>query len=388
MTAARIEDANESEGEQMRTPDTAELLEGINRWVAIESKSDDLDGLAAMMDTAEAEFRASGMQVERIPGRDGHGDHLRARAPWGGDGPGVLVLCHLDTVHPRGTIAANPIRTDGDRAYGPGIYDMKGCVFVAMTAAATLIEAGRRTPLPLRFLVTSDEEIGSPTSRELIEAEADRARHVLVVEPAREGGKCVTARKGIGRMLVRTHGKPAHSGLRHQDGESAILEMARQIVDIEAMTDYERGRTVSVGLIRGGTGVNVIPEHCEIEVDMRMVSPEDGEAMVARIRGLKPYNAGVTIEVEGGLNRPPYQKSNAIAVLYEQAREVAAELGIDLRDTFTGGGSDGNYTAARAPTLDGIGVDGAGAHTLEEHLLISSLVPRLTLLRRLFETLE
>lgn len=371
----------------MRAPDAAALLAGINEWVAIESKSDDLAGLATMMDAAEAGFRAAGMAVERIPGRNGYGDHLAAGAPWGGDAPGVLVLCHLDTVHPRGTLALNPIRSEGDRAYGPGIYDMKGCVYLALAAARNLIEAGRATPLPLRFLVTSDEEVGSPSSRALIEAEARRARYVLVTEPAREGGKCVTARKGIGRMLVRARGRPAHSGLRHQDGESAILEIARQIIDIEAMTDYARGRTVSVGLISGGTGVNVIPEHCAIEVDLRMVSPEDGEEMVARIRGLRPYNPKVRLEVEGGLNRPPYGKSAEIAALYEHARGLAAEIGFALEDTSTGGGSDGNFTAAIAPTLDGIGVDGAGAHTLEEHLLISSLVPRMTLLRRLFETL-
>jgi glutamate carboxypeptidase len=372
----------------MQTPDTEALLAGINRWVAIESKSGDLTGLAAMMGLAEAEFRAGGMLTERIPGRDGQGDHFRTRAPWGGDGPGVLVLCHLDTVHATGTLKINPIRTEGDRAYGPGIYDMKGCVFIAMTAASSLIEAGRKTPLPLRFLVVSDEEVGSPTSRHLIESEADNARYVLVVEPARDGGKCVTARKGSGRMILTAHGKASHSGLRHQDGESAILEMARQIVAIEAMTNYDTGLTVNVGLIHGGTGVNVIPDRCTAEIDLRMVTPEQGEAAVAHIRNLKPHNPAIRLEVTGGLNRPPFQKSNTIAALYEHARGLAAELGIDLIDTFTGGGSDGNFTASRAPTLDGIGVDGAGAHTLEEHLLVSSLIPRLTLLRRLFETLE
>ncbi len=369
-------------------PDADELLAGINRWVAIESKSDDTAGVNAMMDAAEAEFRDAGLGVERIPGRDGFADHLRARAPGGGDGPGVLVLCHLDTVHPRGTLAANPIRTEGERAYGPGIYDMKGCVYIALNAARALVEAGRETPLPLRFLVTSDEEVGSPTSRGLIEAEAERAKHVLVVEPARDGGRCVTSRKGTARMVVRARGVPAHSGVRHQDGESAILEIARQVIALEAMTDYARGLSVNVGLIAGGSGVNVVPEHCAVEVDLRMVSPEDAEAAVARVRGLTPVNPKVRLTVEGGLNRPPYPKSRAIAALYERARGLAAEVGFELGDSFTGGGSDGNFTAALAPTLDGLGVDGAGAHTLDEHLLIPSLVPRMTLLRRLFETLD
>jgi glutamate carboxypeptidase len=372
----------------MQDQDAETLLAGINRWVAVESKSGDLAGLSAMMDLAEAEFRAAGMQTERIPGRDGQGDHFRARSPWGGDGPGVLVLCHLDTVHATGTLKANPIRTEGDRAFGPGIYDMKGCVYIAMAAARGVFGAGRRTPLPLRFLVVSDEEVGSPTARALIEAEAEKGPYVLVVEPARDGGKCVTARKGSGRMTLTTHGKAAHSGLRHQDGESAILEMARQIVAIEAMTNYETGVTVNVGLIQGGTGVNVIPDRCTAEIDLRMVRTEDGEAAIRHIRNLKPHNPAIRLEIEGGLNRPPFQKSNAIAALFEHARGLAAEIGIDLVDTHTGGGSDGNFTAGIAPTLDGIGVDGAGAHTLEEHLLVSSLVPRMTLLRRLLETLE
>lgn len=372
----------------MRTPDAAGLLAGINRWTAIESKSNELAGVAAMMAEAEREFRAAGLVTERIPSRDGCGDHLRARAPWGGDGPGVLVLCHLDTVHPAGTLAKNPIRTEGDRAYGPGIYDMKGCVYIAMTAAATLIEAGRETPLPLRYLIVSDEEIGSPTSRQFIEAEADNAKYVLVVEPARDGGKVVTSRKGSARLTMTAHGRASHSGLRHQDGESAILEVARQIVDLEAMTDYDSGLTINVGMITGGTGVNVVPDRCTIDIDMRMTEVEDGEAAVARIRALKPYNPAIKLEISGGVNRPPFKKSNAIASLYEHARSLAAELGIDLIDTFTGGGSDGNFTASRAPTLDGMGMDGHGAHTLDEHLFISSLVPRFLLLRRMFETLE
>ena len=372
----------------MRIPEAEALLAGINRWTAIESKSDAPEGIAAMMAEAERDFRAAGLLTERIPGRDGYGDLLRARAPWCGDGPGILVLCHLDTVHPAGTIEKNPIRTEGDRAYGPGIYDMKGCVYIAMTAAATLIEAGRETPLPLRFLVVPDEEIGSPTSRPYIEAEADNAKYVLVVEPARNGGKVVTARKGAARMTLTAHGRAAHSGVHHQDGESAILEISRHVIDLEAMTDYDSGVTVNIGMISGGTGANVVPERCTAEIDLRMTDPEDGTAIVARIRALEPYNQLVTLEISGGMNRPPYRKSNAIAALYEHARTLAAELGIDLIDTFTGGGSDGNFTAARAATLDGMGVDGHGAHTLNEHLLISSLVPRMLLLRRMFATLE
>jgi glutamate carboxypeptidase len=202
-------------------------------------------------------------------------------------------------------------------------------------------------------------------------------------------------------MIMRREAIPFHQNAAfeaaapHLGFPRAAMELnvqqpgvSRQVVAVEAMTDYDSGLTVNVGLIQGGSGVNVIPEHCGTEIDLRMVTPEQGEAAIARIRGLKPHNPAIRLEVSGGLNRPPFTKSNAIAALYERARGLASEIGIDLGDTFTGGGSDGNFTASRAPTLDGLGVDGAGAHTLDEHLLISSLVPRMTLLRRLYETLE
>lgn len=371
----------------MKTPDAGELLNGINAWTAVESKSEEPDGIGAMMAQAMTDFRAAGLHVAPIAGSDGLGPHFHAHAPWGGDAPGILVLCHLDTVHPAGTLAQNPIRTDGDRAYGPGIYDMKGGVFLALTAARTLIEAGRQTPLPLRFLVVSDEEIGSPTSKDHICAAAANAAHVLVTEPARDGGRVVTGRKGSARMMIEAHGRPAHSGMRHGDGESAVLEMAHQIVALEAMTNYDTGLTLNVGLVSGGTGVNVVPERCVAELDIRMISLSEGEAVVAEIHALKPRNPAVTLTVSGGMNRPPYAKSNSVTALFEHARALASDIGFDLQDVFTGGGSDGNFTAAIAPTLDGLGVDGAGAHTLDEHLLVSSLVPRMLLLRRLFETL-
>lgn len=372
----------------MQTPDAAELLEGINAWTAIESKSEEPDAVTAMISRAMDEFQAVGLSVDPIAATGGLGPHFHARTPWGGDGPGVLVLCHLDTVHATGTLTQNPIRTEGDRAYGPGIYDMKGGVFLAMTAIRTLIEAGVQTPLPIRFLVVSDEEIGSPTSQEHIIKAANNAAHVLVTEPARDGGRIVTGRKGSARMKIEAHGKPAHSGMRHQDGESAVLEMAHQIIALEAMTSYETGLTLNVGLVSGGSGVNVVPEHCVAEVDMRMTDLAEGEAAIAAVYAFQPRNPAVSLTISGGMNRPPYTKSNSVTALFEHARSLAAEIGFELEDTFTGGGSDGNFTASIAPTLDGLGVDGAGAHTLDEHLLISSLVPRMLLLRRLFETLK
>ncbi|MCY4592271.1 MAG: M20 family metallopeptidase [Alphaproteobacteria bacterium] len=372
----------------MQTPDATELLDGINRWAAIESKTDEEAGISRMMQQAMSEFRDAGLAVREIAGRDGHGPHFEAAVPWDDERPGIAVLCHLDTVHPAGTLERNPLRTEGDRAYGPGIYDMKGGVYLALNAIRTLIDAGTPTPLPIRFLVVSDEEVGSPTSRAHIEAIAERSTYVLVTEPARDGGKIVTGRKGSARMTLAAHGVPSHSGTRHQDGSSAVLEIARQIVAIEALTDYERGITLNVGMVNGGSGVNVVPEFCTAEIDIRVIRPEDGDATVARIRNLASHDPSVRLASTGGMNRPPYSKSNSVAALFEHARGLAAELGFELEDTFTGGGSDGNFTAAISPTLDGLGVDGAGAHTMDEHLLIPSLVPRMLLLRRLFQTLQ
>lgn len=372
----------------MSAPTPQDLIAGIARWVAIESQTADVDGVNQIMTQAALEFSAAGARVERLPG-DGVGDHLLVSSPWGGSGPGVLVLCHLDTVHPKGTLARDlPFRVEGDKAFGPGIYDMKGGAYLALAAYRAIAEAGRTTPLPIRLLYTSDEEIGSRTSRALIEREAARARYVLVTEPARDGGAIVTRRKGVARYEITTRGRPAHAGARHQDGRSAILEMARQVVAIEGMTDYGRGITLNVGQMRGGTADNVVPERCWAAVDMRVTTLADAEAMDRRLKSLTPGNPDVAIEVTGGLNRPPFEQTPAAQTLFDHAARLAAEIGFELKGIGSGGGSDGNFTAHTTPTLDGLGVDGEGAHTLHEHLYVSSLVPRLRLQQRLMETLS
>ena len=241
----------------------------------------------------------------------------------------------------------------------------------------------------MTFFYVPEEEVGSPTSRAAIEAEARKHKYVLVTEPAREGGKCVTGRKGAGRFTVTAHGRQAHSGVRPQDGRSAIHEMARQILDIEALTDHDLGVTTNVGLIHGGTGVNVVPGECVAEVDLRVPTPELAAEYSDKILGLAAYDADVSLVIEGGMNRPPYGKDEGIAALYEHARALAAEIGFELEDMATGGGSDGNFTAALGiPTLDGLGADGHGPHTLDETIYFSSLAPMTKLWVRLFETLE
>lgn len=369
--------------------DAGALLEGIKEWVAIESPTAEPARVTAMMARAQRDFDAAGLVTERIPGRDGRGDHMTARTPWGGDGPGILVLSHLDTVHPVGTIDGPlPYRIDGDRAYGPGIYDMKASAYLGLMAYAAIAEAGNTTPLPIRWVVTGDEETGSQTSQALIEEAGALAKHVLVTEPARDGGCCVTARKGTARFTIRFHGRPAHSGGRHAEGRSAIREMARHILDLEALTDYDAGFTTNIGIVRGGTTMNTVPEHAEMTLDARLMVAEQGDMIIERVKSLRAYDPDVEISFEGGLDRPPFTKSEATTALFEHAKTLAAEIGFELNDSFSGGGSDGNFLAATHPVLDGLGVDGDGAHTMEEHLLISSLVPRCTLLKRLYETLS
>jgi glutamate carboxypeptidase len=368
--------------------DSRTMLDGIRRWVEIETPTEAPEQVNSLVTMVADGYRGLPATLERVAGRDGRGDHLIARSAWGQDAPGILVLSHLDTVHPLGFIERLPFKIEGDSAFGPGIYDMKGGAYLAWHAFAQLCEAKERSPLGITHLYVSDEEIGSPTSRALIEAEGHKAKYVLVTEPARDGGKIVTGRKGVARFEVFVTGVPAHAGSRPQDGRSAIRELANVIQTLEAMTDITRGVTVNVGVVRGGTKPNVIPEAAYAEVDLRVMTIADADEFVAKILNLKSRTEGVTVKVTGELNRPPYEKGNAGAALYEHARTLAAEIGFDLVDTSTGGGSDGNFTAPFTATLDGLGVDGEGAHTHYEQLYISSIEPRARLLHRLYQTLR
>jgi glutamate carboxypeptidase len=372
-----------------QTIDVGGMIEGIRRWVESESPTRNKAAVNRMLDLIVADVDGLPVKVERLRGRDGYADMLELRAGEG-DAPGILVLSHIDTVHPIGTLAgALPFRRDGDRLYGPGLYDMKGGAYLAFDAFRSVARAGGAR-LPIVYLFTPDEEVGSPISREVIEAQARRARYVLVTEPARDGGKVVTSRKGVGRFEMTATGVPAHAGGSHRKGRSAIKEMAHQILAIEAMTDYTRGVTTTVGMISGGTAPNVIPQHGHISVDLRVRDAATGREFEERILGLKSVDPDVKLKVTGGMNRPPFEKTAAIDALLRQAQALARDIGFVLADTImTGGGSDGNFTAALGvPTLDGLGIDGDGAHTEWEHGYISSIEPRTRLMRRLFETLS
>ena len=369
--------------------DADDILEGIRTWVFIESPTDFPEGVNRVMDLAEREMLSLGAAIEREPGGEGYADLLTARIPGASEGPGILVLGHLDTVHAVGTLGSElPFRREGDRVYGPGIYDMKGGMYSACYALRQVLRAGNTPTLPVTFMFVPNEEVGSPTTRGRIEAEAKRNRYVLVPEPAK-GGKLVTGRHAIARFRVRVRGRPSHAGSTLGRGRSAIREMAEQIIAIEGMTDHEAGVTLSVGIVHGGTFVNVVPIECEAEVLAVLPTPEDIERIGTAMMALEPINPDVGVVVEAGPLRPLFAPHAGVMDLYARAEAIAKDIGFSPGHGSFGGGSDGNFTGALGlATLDGLGPCGDGAHTHDEHILYSSLVPRARLLAGLLETLE
>lgn len=366
--------------------DAEAMLGGLRRWVECESPTFDAGAVARMMDLAARDLALLGARIETIPGRMGYGPCLRASFPHpkAGTEPGVLVLGHLDTVHPVGTLGALPWRREGSRVYGPGIFDMKGGNFLAVEAIRQLLRAGVATRRPVTVLFTSDEEVGSPSTRDLIEAEAARHAAVLVPEPARPDGGVVTGRYAIARFNLRTVGKPSHAGARLADGRSAIREMCRQVVAIEAMTT--EAVTYSVGVIHGGQWVNCVATYCDAESLSMAKRQADLDEAVEKMLALRPTGNDVQLVVTRGVTRPVWEPDGKVMALYGTARGIANRIGFDISHQSSGGGSDGNFTGAMGvPTLDGLGVAGNGAHTLEEHLLVESLVPRAKLLAGLLQ---
>ncbi|MBY0338402.1 MAG: M20 family metallopeptidase [Acetobacteraceae bacterium] len=364
------------------------LLAELRRWVEHETPTTDAAAVNGLMDLAERDLRAVGGAVERLPGRDGYGDTLICRTP--GQGRPVVIAGHLDTVWDHGTLAVSmPFRVEGDRAYGPGIYDMKAGSFLAFHAVREILRHEVPTRAPITLLLTPDEEVGSPTSRAPIEAAARDACAVLIPEPASTaGGACVTARKGVGRFVIRCHGVSAHAGGNWQDGRSAVVALARLTLKIHAMTDLDAGITTNVAPVWGGTRPNVVPPEAGCEVDLRVATIEQGVAMERAILALAGEVDGVRIEVTGGMNRPPFAENDAILGLYGRAAAAAQAHGYALPKAHRGGGSDGNFTAAMGvPTLDGLGCTGAGAHAPHEHILWPDLAPRGRTIAHLLETL-
>ena len=369
--------------------DADEILEGIRTWVFVESPTHFPEGVNRVMELAEREMLSLGAAIERESGGEGYGDLLTARIPGESEGPGVLVLGHLDTVHMVGTLGRElPFRREGDRVYGPGIYDMKGGMYSACYALRQLLRAGSTPKLPVTFMFVPNEEVGSPTTRSRIEAEAKRHHYVLVPEPAK-GGKLVTGRHAIARFRVKVRGRPSHAGSTLSRGRSAIREMAEQILVIEGMSDHEAGVTLSVGIVHGGTFVNVVPIECEAEVLAVLPTPQDIQRISAAMMALEPINPDVGVVVEAGPLRPIFAPHVKVMDLYARAEALARDIGFNPGHGSFGGGSDGNFTGALGlATLDGLGPCGDGAHTHDEYILYSSLVPRARLLAGLLETLD
>lgn len=364
------------------------LLAELRGWVEMETPTTDAAAVNRLMDRAEAELRAVGGALERIPGRDGYGDTLICRTP--GEGAPVVVAGHLDTVWDHGTLASSmPWRVEDEKAFGPGIYDMKAGSFMAFHSVREILRQKTATKRPVILLLTPDEEVGSPTSRAPIEAAATGARAVLIPEPAGARGACVTARKGVGRFVIRVEGVSAHAGGNWQEGRSAVVALSRLILKIHEMTDLAAGITTNVAPIWGGTRPNVIPPEAGCEVDLRVPTIPDGERLEAQILGLAGEHDGIRISVTGGMNRPPFAENEAIRALYNQARVLAERHGYQLPSQHRGGGSDGNFTAAMGvPTLDGLGCTGAGAHAPHEHILWRDLAPRCATLCALLEEID
>jgi len=374
----------------MTDPGSAEaMLDTLKSWVLEETPTTDPAAVNRLIDRAQQGLDAAGANLTRIPGRDGFGDTLVARI--GPDtGKRIVIAGHLDTVWGHGTLKTMPYKLDGERAHGPGIYDMKAGSFMAWHAVVSMLRQKVEPRLGITLLLTPDEEVGSPTSRAPIEAAAKEAAFVLIPEPAAGAeGAAVTARKGVGRYVVKIEGISAHAGGNFSDGASAVVELARQVQDVAGMTDSTRGITTNCAPVWGGTRPNVIPPEAGFEVDFRCTTIADGEAMHARLMGLKPHDPCCRISVSGAVNRPPFDESPAGLALYEQARAIAKEIGFDLPKQHRGGASDGNFTAGvGVATLDGLGCVGAGAHAPYEHILWASLAQRSRLILGLLETLH
>ena len=338
-----------------------------------------------------AAFAEIGMQVETLP-QEEYGDHYRLTfdPPGGAAESGqITILCHLDTVWGLGELARQPVRTEGNRMYGPGIYDMKGGTLLTLHALKALAAEGLTARRRIVVLLTSEEEIGSPTSRAVIEEEARRSTYVLCLEaPMTPHGGLKTARKGVGRFTMTIGGRAAHAGVDPTRGISATVELAHQTLALNALNDHAVGTTVNVGVVSGGTRANVVAAEATAEIDLRVATLAEAERVIPAILGLGPTLPGATVAVTGGLNRPQMERTAAIGELFERAKALGASFGHEVTETATGGGSDGQFAAALGiPTLDGLGIVGDGAHAIGEHILVDTIAPRGALLTALLHTL-
>jgi glutamate carboxypeptidase len=365
--------------------DTDEMLAGLRPWIETESPTFDGAAVNRMMDVVQHDLAVLGARIERIPSPMGLGDSLRATLPHPRQGEGgILLLGHMDTVHPIGTLAKLPYKREGDICYGPGLMDMKGGNYVYLDALRKLLAAGVETPLPVTVLFTPDEEIGTPATRALIEAEAKRHKYILVPEPARPDGGAVIGRYAIARFNLQTRGRPSHAGWALSEGRSAIAEMAKSVGVIEGMTTEDC--TFSLGVFHAGQWVNCVSSVCDAEVLTMAKTQEQLDAGVAKMMALNSDKGDVIMEIRRGVTRPVWEPDQpGTMAMLKLAQEIGSEIGIEISGSSAGGGSDGNFTGFLGlPTLDSIGVRGKGLHTLQEHIYVDSLTERAKLAAGLF----
>jgi len=364
-------------------PDSLLLLKRLVEMESCSCAKAGVDALAALL---VKEFSARGADAGLIEEAE-RGNLLRAT--WRGAPRPVMVLGHIDTVWPTGTVRQRPFRIVDGNAFGPGVFDMKAGVLLALLACDAFRRGHIDPGKEVRFFFTSDEEIGTEAGLSHLREAASSCSAVICLEPPLSGGKAKTFRKGVSGYRIRVHGISSHAGVDHAGGANAIAELCRHVLSLQAMTDYDRGISVSVGKIRGGAASNVVPAEAEAEVDVRAATGGDLNRMDDRIRSLKPHDGRCTIVIDGGVNRPPLERTDGVIGLFHKAREVAAEFGMNLAEGSTGGGSDGSFTASMGiPTLDGLGVNGEGAHAEHEHIEIADIPRRAALLCRLIQAIE
>lgn len=389
--------ANPSPEAQLRLAYFEERLDAmvatIRELVETESPSDDKAAVDGLADVVAGKFAALGGAV-RMHRAVEFGNHLQVDFAGAAGGKPVLLLGHYDTVYPMGTLGSMPCRVKDDKLCGPGVLDMKSGIALMMSAIGALrdwraLGGSNGLPRPVTVLLVSDEEVGSDSSRAITESLAKKAAAVLVLEPSYGfRGAVKTARKGVGDYAIKVTGKSSHAGLDFEKGVNAILELARQIEKVSGFTDLKKGLTVNVGIVSGGSRTNVVPAEAVAQVDVRIARMKDAAGIDKRMRGLRAFNRKCKIEVSGGINRPPMERTAGVAALYAAAVKIAADLGWKLGEAAVGGGSDGNFTAGMGiPTLDGLGGVGDGAHAVHEHILISELPRRAALLAGLIESL-
>jgi glutamate carboxypeptidase len=372
--------------EWLRSRETA-MAAQVRELVVRESPTHDKSACDALAAYLADQFQGLGGK-SKLHRQKAAGNHLQVDFKGSQEREPLLLLGHYDTVYDLGTLNTMPWREEHGRLYGPGVFDMKGGIAQMMFALAALKSADRKLPRPVTVLLVSDEEGGSATSRPITESVAKQNSGVLVCEPAGPGGALKTARKGVGDFKITVTGRASHAGLDFEKGHSAILELAHQIHAISGLTDLKLGITLNPGVIRGGTRTNVVADRAEVEVDLRIARKNDGPVMERRVKRLRPVNKNCTLTIEGGINRPPLERTRQVAALFHLAQSVAKELNFTLEEVAVGGGSDGNFTGGLGvPTLDGLGAVGEGAHAKHESIVAAELPRRAALLAGLIKAI-